>query len=120
MWGVCVVWRPLHSKPLPIHPIQGSNETTLFLRDSHSQQHPTPFLPVVPRPNTLPLTPARPPTQILGDGELAVSLKFAAAAFSESAKAKIEAAGGSVEVLAQKEKWTRVAHEARVAAAASA
>jgi large subunit ribosomal protein L15 len=62
---------------------------------------------------------AKLPLKILGDGELAVSLKFAAAAFSESAKAKIEAAGGSVEVLAQKEKWTRVAHEARVAAAAS-
>ncbi|HOC32332.1 MAG: 50S ribosomal protein L15 [Armatimonadetes bacterium] len=37
--------------------------------------------------------------KILGTGEIGKSLKVSAHAFSESAKAKIEAAGGSVEVL---------------------
>lgn len=63
---------------------------------------------------------AKLPLKVLGDGELTVPLKFSAAAFSSSAQSKIEAAGGSVEVVAVKEKWTRAAHEARVAAAASA
>ncbi len=39
------------------------------------------------------------PLKILGDGELNVSLQVKAAAFSKSAIAKIEAAGGSYEVV---------------------
>jgi large subunit ribosomal protein L15 len=39
------------------------------------------------------------PLKILGDGELNVPLNVKAAAFSASARAKIEAAGGSCEVL---------------------
>lgn len=38
--------------------------------------------------------------KILGDGELAVALTVKAAGFSASAKAKIEAAGGTTEVVA--------------------
>lgn len=37
------------------------------------------------------------PLKVLGDGELSVPLKVHAAAFTASAKAKIEAAGGSCE-----------------------
>lgn len=37
--------------------------------------------------------------KVLGDGELTVKLTVQAHAFSESAKAKIEAAGGTVEVI---------------------
>lgn len=40
------------------------------------------------------------PLKILGDGELKVALKVKAAAFTASAKEKIEAAGGSCEVVA--------------------
>jgi large subunit ribosomal protein L15 len=39
------------------------------------------------------------PLKVLGDGELSVPLKVQAAAFTTSAKAKIEAAGGSFEAL---------------------
>jgi large subunit ribosomal protein L15 len=39
------------------------------------------------------------PLKVLGDGELNVPLKVQAAAFTTSAKAKIEAAGGSCEAL---------------------
>jgi large subunit ribosomal protein L15 len=39
------------------------------------------------------------PLKILGDGEISVSLAVTAAAFTESALSKIEAAGGSCEVL---------------------
>lgn len=39
------------------------------------------------------------PLKILGDGELTVALKVQAAAFTASARSKIEAAGGSCEVL---------------------
>lgn len=39
------------------------------------------------------------PLKVLGDGELSVPLKVHAAAFTASAKAKIEAAGGSCGVL---------------------
>ena len=39
------------------------------------------------------------PLKILGDGELNVALKVKAAAFTKSAQAKIEAAGGSCEVI---------------------
>ncbi|MEM9266217.1 MAG: 50S ribosomal protein L15 [Cyanobacteria bacterium P01_F01_bin.13] len=40
------------------------------------------------------------PLKILGDGELKVALTVKAAAFTQSAKAKIEAAGGSCEIVA--------------------
>jgi large subunit ribosomal protein L15 len=39
------------------------------------------------------------PLKILGDGELTVALQVTAAAFTESAKAKIEGAGGSCNLL---------------------
>lgn len=39
------------------------------------------------------------PLKILGDGELNVALKVKAAAFTKSAQAKIEAAGGSWELI---------------------
>lgn len=56
---------------------------------------------------------------MLGNGDLSAKLTIKAAAFSASAKAKIEAAGGVAEELPQKVTWTRKAHEARVAAAAA-
>lgn len=40
------------------------------------------------------------PVKILGNGDLAVALKLKVAAVSASARQKIEAAGGSVEILA--------------------
>ena len=40
------------------------------------------------------------PLKVLGDGELSVALTVKAAAFTQSAKAKIEAAGGSCEIAA--------------------
>lgn len=51
--------------------------------------------------------------KVLGDGELPFPLNITAHAFSESAKAKIEAAGGTVEVAEGRVKWTRAAHEAK-------
>jgi large subunit ribosomal protein L15 len=39
------------------------------------------------------------PLKILGDGELSVSLKVQASAFTPSARSKIEAAGGTCELL---------------------
>lgn len=39
------------------------------------------------------------PLKVLGDGEIAVALKVQAAAFTTSARSKIEAAGGSCEVV---------------------
>jgi large subunit ribosomal protein L15 len=56
------------------------------------------------------------PLKVLGTGELTGPVTVHAAAFSESAKQKIEAAGGVANVVAVKEKWTRKAHEAAVAA----
>ncbi|HEY9736346.1 MAG TPA: 50S ribosomal protein L15 [Trichocoleus sp.] len=40
------------------------------------------------------------PLKILGDGEISVPLNVKAAAFTQSAKAKIEEAGGSCEIVA--------------------
>ncbi|EFN56964.1 hypothetical protein CHLNCDRAFT_143546 [Chlorella variabilis] len=60
---------------------------------------------------------SRLPLKVLGTGELTQKLVIKAAAFSESAKQKIEAAGGQAVELPQKVTWTRKAHEARVAAA---
>jgi large subunit ribosomal protein L15 len=45
------------------------------------------------------ITTLKAPLKVLGDGELAVKLTVRAAAFSASARAKIEAAGGSCELL---------------------
>jgi large subunit ribosomal protein L15 len=45
------------------------------------------------------LTAVRGPLKILGDGELSTPLKVKAAAFTLTARSKIEAAGGSCEVL---------------------
>merc|ERR1711988_1573502 len=59
------------------------------------------------------------PLKVLGTGE-GLNLNVQAVAFTESAKEKIEAAGGTVTLVPVKEKWTRAAHEAKVAAAASA
>jgi large subunit ribosomal protein L15 len=39
------------------------------------------------------------PLKVLGDGELSVALNVKAAAFTQSAKAKIEEAGGTCEVI---------------------
>lgn len=39
------------------------------------------------------------PLKVLGDGDLSVALRVQAVAFTESARSKIEAAGGSCEVL---------------------
>jgi len=57
---------------------------------------------------------SRLPLKVLGTGELSTPLTIHAAAFSESAKSKIEAAGGTVVEVPQTAKWTRVAHEAAV------
>jgi large subunit ribosomal protein L15 len=45
------------------------------------------------------LTAAKGPLKVLGNGEFNVSLKVQAAAFTGQARSKIEAAGGSCEVL---------------------
>ncbi|MDY6898731.1 MAG: 50S ribosomal protein L15 [Cyanobacteriota bacterium] len=45
------------------------------------------------------LTTVKAPLKILGDGELNVALKVQAAAFTGSARSKIEAAGGSCEIV---------------------
>eukprot|EP00887_Chlorella_sp_A99_P003477 scaffold7.g3477.t1 len=57
------------------------------------------------------------PLKVLGTGELTVPLTVHAAAFSAAARAKIEAAGGTVVEVPVKPKWTREAHEAAAAAA---
>lgn len=56
------------------------------------------------------------PLKVLGTGELASPLTVHAVAFSESARAKIEAAGGKVVEVAAKVKWTRAAAAAAKAA----
>ncbi|GLC33995.1 50S ribosomal protein L15 [Pleodorina starrii] len=55
------------------------------------------------------------PLKVLGSGSLTKSLTVHATAFSESAKAAIEAAGGKAEVVAAKAKWTRKAYKKLVA-----
>ena len=55
-------------------------------------------------------------SQVLAGGELSRPLKFKAQAFSESAKAAIEAAGGSVEQVPAPRKWTRGLGKKREAA----
>ena len=46
------------------------------------------------------------PVKILGSGEAAEKLKVSAHAFSESARAAIEGAGGSITVLERSDRWT--------------
>ncbi|GBF94308.1 50S ribosomal protein chloroplastic [Raphidocelis subcapitata] len=53
--------------------------------------------------------------KVLGTGALSKPLKIRAAAVSASAGEKIASAGGSVEALPGRVKWTRRAHEKRVA-----
>ncbi len=50
------------------------------------------------------------PLKVLGTGEVTVALKVTAAQFSASAKAKIEAAQGSCEILKGPVKWLRSAN----------
>ncbi len=45
------------------------------------------------------------PIKVLGDGEAAAKLSISAHAFSESAKAAIESAGGTVTVLDRTDRW---------------
>ena len=45
--------------------------------------------------------------QVLGTGSLRVKVTVAATQFSEAARAKIEAAGGSIVEVPEKIKWTR-------------
>merc|ERR1712063_89926 len=52
------------------------------------------------------------PLKILGEGELPFAMPIHAPAFSESAKAAIEAGGGSIVEVPQKAKWTRKAAKA--------
>lgn len=58
--------------------------------------------------------------QILGNGELSLPLIIKATQFSESARAKIEAAGGTIVEVPAKEKWTRAIGKERKAAAEAA
>ncbi|MGD1852095.1 MAG: 50S ribosomal protein L15 [Cyanophyceae cyanobacterium] len=54
------------------------------------------------------ITVGKAPLKVLGDGELSVAITVEAAAFSKSAKAKIEAAGGTCTVVPMgPEKWVR-------------
>ncbi|KXZ54962.1 hypothetical protein GPECTOR_3g13 [Gonium pectorale] len=55
------------------------------------------------------------PLKVLGSGSLSKSLTVHAGAFSDSAKAAIEAAGGKAELAAAKPKWTRKAFKKMVA-----
>jgi large subunit ribosomal protein L15 len=54
---------------------------------------------------------------VLGTGKLSKALTIKAGAFSETAKAAIEAAGGTAEKVTAKKKWTRNAYKKAVAAA---
>jgi large subunit ribosomal protein L15 len=51
------------------------------------------------------------PLKMLGNGELTVALTVKAAAFTTGAKAKIEAAGGTCEVIPGQAKWMRTRPE---------
>ena len=57
------------------------------------------------------------PLKVLGAGELSEGVTVKAVSFSESAKAKIEAAGGKAEVIPGRVKWTREAAAANAATA---
>jgi hypothetical protein len=53
------------------------------------------------------------PVKILGDGELTKAITVKAHAFSKSAQAAIEAAGGSVETLERTDQWTQARPRSR-------
>ena len=57
--------------------------------------------------------------QVLGTGDLKVKVTVAATQFSESARKKIEEAGGSIVDVPAKIKWTRAIGKERKAAAAA-
>ena len=59
-------------------------------------------------------------SQILADGELESPLKIAAAKFSGAARAKIEAAGGTIVEVPQRVVWTKALGKERAAAKAEA
>ena len=54
--------------------------------------------------------------QVLGMGDLKVKVTVAATQFSESARKKIEEAGGSIVDVPAKIKWTRAIGKERMAA----
>ena len=56
---------------------------------------------------------------MLGEGTVTKKLTVEAAAVSETAKAKLEAAGCTIVIKTGKPKWTRAASEAAAAAAAA-
>lgn len=56
------------------------------------------------------------PLKVLGDGDLPFPLTFQAESFSALAKEKIEAGGGTVDLLPGKVTWTRKRHEAAIRA----
>eukprot|EP00227_Mantoniella_beaufortii_P022030 CAMPEP_0197575638 /NCGR_PEP_ID=MMETSP1326-20131121/972_1 /TAXON_ID=1155430 /ORGANISM="Genus nov. species nov., Strain RCC2288" /LENGTH=240 /DNA_ID=CAMNT_0043138447 /DNA_START=56 /DNA_END=778 /DNA_ORIENTATION=+ len=56
------------------------------------------------------------PLKVLGNGELPAGVKITAMAFSASAQAKIEASGGTCELLPPKVKWMRAPKEKKVKA----
>jgi len=58
--------------------------------------------------------------KVLGEGELPFALTVKAEVFSRTAQEKIAAAGGAVELVPVKAKWTRKAHEYRLRQAAKA
>ena len=58
--------------------------------------------------------------QVLADGELDAPLKIAAAKFSGAARAKIEAAGGTIVEVPQRPVWTKALGKERAAAKAEA
>ena len=58
--------------------------------------------------------------QILADGELESPLKIAAAKFSGAARAKIEAAGGTIVEVPQRAVWTKALGKERAAVKAEA
>ncbi|KAF8060545.1 RPL15 [Scenedesmus sp. PABB004] len=55
------------------------------------------------------------PLKVLGEGELTKALTIEAASFSSSAAEKISAAGATAAAVPLRKKWTRRAHERRVA-----
>lgn len=59
------------------------------------------------------------PLKVLGDGDLSKALTVRAAAFSASAAAKIEAAGGKAVVVPVKPKWVRPDRKAKAEAKAA-
>ena len=59
---------------------------------------------------------SRLPLKVLGDGELSVKVKVSAVKFSSSAADKISSAGGTVDELPGKVKWTKALGKERAEA----